>query len=254
MLLTPLGTGACYCSAGYGYTCNLVDRRFLIDVAPHAEIALRRVRQSVDDLVAVLITHFDPDHVLGFPMLIPARSRDTAPLPVYAPEGAKDYLTQLSAMSGRANKLERVEFIELPIKERAEFNIGDYDFSTYPMDHQDESLAFLMKDSGGRSLAISGDTTWNDNLADLISVADDVLIEMTFIRSGEGKHLFLLHDLQKILKAARGESRIILTHLGSKRENYEKVLRDMRTELEEPLASRMSNIIFAEELVEMDLS
>lgn len=252
MFITPLGIGAAYCSAPYGYTGLLIDRRIMIDAVPQCDVALRKLEINADDLSAMLITHFHADHLLGFPLLIPGRSIDK-PLPVFGPAGLAKRMHKLCESVGREKHLERVQFIELPAEKPGEFQNSSHQFSFAPMQHQKESIAFSVTGGDGRKLVISGDAAWNDNLALLLAEADAAVLEMTFLDEISIEHMSLEMDLKRILAAINPDCRVLLTHLGQDRKEYLKAIDNLAAQMEQGLQATLKNVVVAEELKEYEL-
>jgi ribonuclease BN (tRNA processing enzyme) len=247
MLVTPLGIGAAFGTEDYGYTCTLVNRSLLIDTGPQVLMALNGVRVAVDDLSGVLITHFHPDHILGFPLILPARRAETPPLPVYGPEGLEECLTRLSAAVGRDKYLGRVSFHEISSNPDNLIKIAGHSVQPYRMEHSDICLGYQIADPDGTGLAYSGDTSWCPSLADMIRRSDHAMVEMTELENQTAEHMSLMHDLPKVLAEAGGNSRVLITHLAAPIPRYEEGLSLHAERMDGPPAEKLKNVSIVRE-------
>lgn len=245
-----LGIGAARSSAGYDYNCWLVDDRLLIDAAPQVVPALARAGVSPASLDLLLITHFDADHTFGFPLLVPALAANAAPLPVIGPPGTADFLRELCRMGRSMHKLERVRFIELPPGETAE--VGPWHVEALAMNHEKESTGYLVTDSHGKKLGISGDTDWCPALERILGESDIALVEMTFRRDGRGKHLVLERDLARMLEAMGPDTLVFPGHLSTTKERYLDTLGQTIRYLPKELSEQSYRLIFLEDGQEHD--
>lgn len=248
MILTPLGIGSSFSTAPVGWTCNLIDRRLLIDVAPQATIQLRKLKTEADAIEAVVITHLHSDHVFGFPFLLATRPENLDPLPVFGPEGTAERLELLCSISFSKAAPEKMEVVELPLNKRGEFSIGDYHLRSVSTEHSSESLGFLITDQAGIRLAYGGDSAWCDGLREILSESDAAMVEMTFIEGGTPDHLSLREHLPKVLETVPEHAPVIITHLGKAHECYRTELQNMKKSLDQQEVERLALVKIAEEL------
>lgn len=247
MIVTPLGISANYCTEPYGYCCNLLEGKVLIDIGPQVVTALRRLRIDADSLTAALVTHFHPDHIFGFPFLLAERSYDTEKLIVIGPKGTKEKLTALCRLAYSPADPAKARFVELPVKKEGYAEMPDYRLRSLPMLHSDESIAYLIESTDRVTLGYSGDTAWCENLQKLLQESDAAMVEMTFIDEGSEDHLSLKNHLPLLLEDARPETRIILTHLSSSRENYLRELEKIRGSMSDAGTTNLADVEIAEE-------
>lgn len=220
MLIKTLGIGAAYCRDNYQYTCNLLDDAVLLDCPPQVVLALRSAAIDISQLRGLVISHFHPDHTLGFPLLISGLPEGEKKFPVIGPAGSRQYFSSLCKLVGKEHKLNRVEFVELSENKTAELPGSCYRVTSFAMKHSPESLGYLIENNNHQTLGFTGDTAWCQGLEQLVQNSDILICEMTFLGMGTEKHLGMETDLPLILELLKPEQRIILTHLEDSRERY----------------------------------
>jgi ribonuclease BN (tRNA processing enzyme) len=228
MLIKTLGIGAAYCLEAYQYCCNLLDDTILLDCPPQAMLSLKAANFDVNKLKAILITHFDPDHSLGFPTLIPAWKEGEKKLPVIGPVGTEEFFSSMCRLVGKEKKLSRVEFVEVEPGSTALLPEAKTEITALKMRHQPESMGYILRNDEGKRLGFTGDTAWCPGLEQMLNLADVTLCEMTFLGKGTEKHLGLESDLPKMLSIMAQDQSLIITHLEDSREKYLKILKDMK--------------------------
>jgi ribonuclease BN (tRNA processing enzyme) len=253
MLLIPLGTASAFSAAAYGWTCNLIDRTLLIDAAPQAELQLRRLKVSADDLSCILITHLHGDHVFGFPFILAERSASAEPLTIVGPVGTAERLTLLCLFAFGSLNVERMSVTELPADSEGLLDLAGYRLRAVPVEHSVESLGYLISDYAGSRFAFSGDTGWCKGLQKLAAEADLLMTEMTFIDESETGHLTLVRDLPMLLEATPRHTKILLTHLSRPRQEYEEAVRHLSETLTEEQSRALARLELAEDLKEYQI-
>lgn len=247
MIVTPLGVSANYCTEPYGYCCNLLDGKLLLDISPQVVTALRRLRIDINSMTATLITHFHPDHIFGFPFLLAERSYEAEKLIVVGPKGTEEKLTALCRLAYSPADPAKARFIELPVSNEGEADVSGYHIRTMPMMHAEESIGYLIQSPDSLTLGCSGDTAWCENLQKLVQESDVAMVEMTFLDEGSQDHLSLKKHLPLLLESARPGTRIILTHLSNSREKYLSELEKIRSSLSSTSAQKLSYVEIADE-------
>lgn len=219
-----LGCGDAFASGGRMQTTFLVEtpvdgggvERFLVDCGATGLVALKRAGRTTDDLSAVLVTHLHGDHFGGLPfLLIDAEhvARRRAPLTFAGPPGLAERLATLSeALYPGGGELPfPLELVELP--EETAAAVGTAQVTALPADHPSGAPAYMLRvETGGRTLAFTGDTGWSADLPRLADGADLMVCECsTWDRP-------LPNHLDYVTLAARRRElrcrRLILTHLG----------------------------------------
>jgi ribonuclease Z len=139
---------------------------------------LNQVNVRWQDIDAVFFTHLHSDHVVGFPDLwltgwLVGERRDR-PLSVFGPAGTKDmvsYLEKAFQIDIRIRieddrcKPEGAVIEATDIEEGIVYQKGDVKVTAFEVDHPPLKPAFGYRvDAGGRSVVLSGDTRFSENL------------------------------------------------------------------------------------------
>ena len=247
MRIIPLGTAAAFGSSAAGWTCTLIDNRLLIDAAPQAAKALRRLGLRPDDLEGVVITHLHTDHVFGFPFILAERSPELEPLRVLGPEGTEQRLREICAPAFSRAAPEKMSVTELPAGEVSKTRFRGYGIEAIPVEHTPVSLGYRIADSSGSVLGYAGDSGWCEGLVRIIAEANMAMVEMTNIEAVELDHLTLPQHLPSILEEVGDDTRVLLTHLGAPAEEYLEAMERLAAELPESIVGRLANLAVAEE-------
>ena len=208
--VTLLGTGAPPPRVDRFGPSTLVEvgsEKFLFDAGRGAMQRIYQLGIPFGDITGMFLTHHHSDHVVGFPDLWltgwigrPWGKRNK-PLHVWGPQGTKHmmkHLPQAFAVDIRVRsknyspagvKLEAQE-----IKEGVVFDRGGVKVSAFEVDHGGEDLpAYGYRiDYQGNAAALSGDTTFNENL----------------IRHSEGVDL-LVHEVTAVAGKAQEKPEIL---------------------------------------------
>ena len=180
VVLLGTGTGVVVKERGYaGLYVRAAGRHLLFDAGPGTLRQLARVGVTSLDLDAVFLTHFHPDHCLDlvsilFAMRMPHPAR-TKPLTVYGPKGLRLLYRRLhTAFHGwiapRAYRLTLEEIGETTLR------LPGYTVQTRRMRHGTAALGYRLE-TGGRSLAYSGDTDMCPGIEALGRGADLLILE-----------------------------------------------------------------------------
>lgn len=220
-----IGCGDAFGSGGRLQTCLCVEsdtRRFLVDCGASALVGLRKFGVDPNAIDTVLLTHMHGDHYAGIPWLALQRAAAGVkrPLTVLGPEGTAGLLPRL------ANHLfpsasPRPDRFNLDIREYASFRPttlgeawpGGVTVTGYPVTHVTATNPHALRiEVGGKVIAFSGDTAWDDRLIDAAAGADIFICEAWSLRPRAPVHL----DIET-LRARRADidcERIVLTHMG----------------------------------------
>ena len=152
-------------------------KRFVVDAGRGAAQRLRQVKLPWASVEGVLLTHLHSDHVVGFPdlwltgWLTGAR---TAPLHVWGPPGTKKMMSHLQQaydfdiqvrISDDKSSRSGVELVTEEIKEGVVYDESGVKITAFEVDHSPVKPAFGYRfDHAGRSVALSGDTKFSENL------------------------------------------------------------------------------------------
>lgn len=197
--VTLLGTGAPPPVMDRFGPCALVEAgedKLLFDAGRGAMQRLHQLNIPFADVTGLFLTHHHSDHVVGFPDLWltgwirrPWGQRKV-PLRVRGPVGTKEMMSNLEKayqvdirVRSQNYPLEGVtldaeDFIEGVVYERNELKV-----TAFEVDHGSELLpAYGYRiDYGDHSVAISGDTTFNENLIRYSQGVDLLIHEVTGI-------------------------------------------------------------------------
>jgi ribonuclease Z len=171
------------------------EKRFVIDAGRGATQRLRQLKVPWAGVQGVLLTHLHSDHVVGFPdlwltgWLTGAR---TTPLRVWGPPGTKKMMSHLRQaydfdiqirMSDDKSSRSGVELLTEEISEGVVYDEGGVKITAFEVDHSPVKPAFGYRvDYAGRSVALSGDTKFSENL---IRHAKDVDVLIHEVGSAE---------------------------------------------------------------------
>ncbi|MBW1709870.1 MAG: MBL fold metallo-hydrolase [Deltaproteobacteria bacterium] len=177
------GTGAPSAKRGApGLTVRAGNVTLLFDSGSGTLRQLARAGLSYNDLDYLFYTHLHPDHTtdlisyLFATRYFPEFTR-TKPARIYGPMGLLDFYGHLH--EGFGHWIEppegRVVLSELPPGHT--ISCGSAIIETAPIIHTPESLGYRVSESGGATLAVTGDTDFNQNLIDLARGADLLITE-----------------------------------------------------------------------------
>lgn len=179
--VTLLGTG---CPTpvierfGPSILVEAAGQRLLFDAGRGAIQRLRQVNVRWQDVDAVFLTHLHSDHVVGLPDLwltgwLVGAGRDR-PVHVWGPAGTKEMIlhlqqafkfdTDIRIAHGQA-KPDGAKLVATEIEEGVVYEKGGVKVTAFEVDHAPVEPAFGYRiDSGGRSVVLSGDTSFCENL------------------------------------------------------------------------------------------
>ena len=163
---------------------EVADEKFIFDAGRGALQRLTQLGISFDQIDGVFFTHLHSDHVIGFPdlwltgWLISRRER---PLRVFGPVGTRQMLEHLThaysfdiairiADDGVAESGSQFGF---------EWSHGNISVLAFDVDHRpiEPALGYRI-DFAGRSVALSGDTRYSENLIEHAAGVDLIVHEV----------------------------------------------------------------------------
>jgi ribonuclease Z len=188
MTVTLLGTGTPFPDAERYGSAILVEaggKRLLFDCGRGAVIRLAEAGVKPSQIDGLFLTHLHSDHVVGIPDLWLSGwflGRDR-PLRVWGPPGTRsmsEHLLQAFAFDVRIREsppeslpAKGVEIDAHEIKQGNIYDDGAVRVSTFVVDHGPVKPAFGYRvDYSGRSVVISGDTKFSQNLVDFAKGTD----------------------------------------------------------------------------------
>lgn len=154
------------------------DQTLLFDCGRGASIRLAQLGILLGQVRNVFLTHLHSDHIIGLPDLYltgwGAQGRKT-PLRVWGPSGTKDMMANLQRAFDFDIRIRRdvdekfvkdgIEVSSTDIKEGVIFDEGGVSVTAFHVDHRPIEPAFGYRvNYAGRSVAMSGDTRFSENL------------------------------------------------------------------------------------------
>jgi len=214
-----LGSGDAFSAGGRFYSSLLVidgDQVFLVDVGPTTPLALRRVGILPNRISHIFLTHTHGDHIAGLPFLFleyQHRFHRDSPITIVGAPGTSEYVENITTAmySSLAKENRRFEVNYQSINEKA-YRFALTTARSFPMTHELHSRGFRFEFKGGKILAVTGDTEWNDNILSLSDGADLLVIECSFFDKDVPGHLSF-KSLEKNICRLNSQ-RIVLYHLG----------------------------------------
>lgn len=192
--VTLLGTGdprPVMENFGPSVLVEAADQTLIFDAGRGALQRLTQLGITFDEIDGVFFTHLHSDHIVGFPdlwltgWLISRRER---PLRVFGPVGTRRMLEHLTqafsfdiairiADDGVAVSGSRFEVSE--VENGFEWSAGGVSVQAFDVDHRPVEPAFGYRiDYGGRSVALSGDTRYSENLIENATGVDLIIHEV----------------------------------------------------------------------------
>ena len=220
-----IGSGDAFGSGGRLQTCLCVESdagRFLVDCGASALVGLRKFGVDPNAIDTVLVTHMHGDHYAGIPWLALQRAAAGVrrPLTVLGPAGISARLPGLAdhlfpAASPRPGRfqLDIREYASLRPVTLDEAWPGGLTVTGYPVTHVPATNPHALRiEVGGKVIAFSGDTAWDDRLIDAAAGADIFICEAWSLRPAAPVHMDI--ETLRRRRADLGCERIVLTHMG----------------------------------------
>lgn len=222
--VTILGAGDAFASHGLfqsGYILESPGYRILMEAGPTALCAMKRLKFDPAALDMVLISHLHGDHFGGLPFLILEylyESRLRRPLTIVGPRRLEERTWRLFSTMFPGSKPDlarlknKLRFVVVGPGSDGKFGPIRLAAIRTPHMKRTPSLAFRIG-IGGKSIAFSGDSGWDEKLVPFVAGADLFLCECTYFESA---HLdFHMNYPRLSANRARFDvGRMILTHVG----------------------------------------
>ena len=213
---TFLGTGNYLAPGGRYWNSFVLDGSILVEPSPTALPHLRRCGFRIDQLEAIAISHFHPDHTFGWPFLLleAARKGRATPLYVIGPPGVAAFLEDMMTLGAvpevhaAAHSVLDIRYIEVDGNWQ---EAGTSRFRAVEVEHVPHLRCFgYLFDRGDRTVAYSGDTQLCDGLEELARSADALVLECNGAHPWPG-HMNV--DSVRALRAAVPDVPFVLTHV-----------------------------------------
>jgi ribonuclease Z len=190
--------------AGISTLIDVNGRKFLIDAGRGALQNIYLSRIHPNEVTRIFLTHLHSDHIEGLPSLwitpwfMFARKQK---LEVWGPPGTARMIEGMRLMfehdiERRSNPVFKREDLDVKVTEISEGVVYDEDgvkVTAFPVEHFDGNPAFGYRlDAGNRSVLLSGDTTYSDNVVKYgsrvdLMVHNVVAFSEAMLRAGEMK-------------------------------------------------------------------
>jgi len=178
--LTPTRQGMSTLIAANGQTLTF-------DVGRGALQNIYLSRIDPRSVTKIFLTHLHSDHIEGLPAvwMTPWFMFGRKPsLEIWGPQGTQQMVDGMRMMYGhdvehRANPTFKREYLDITVHEITEgvvYDDGGVRVTAFPVEHDDGNPAFGYRiDAAGRSILLSGDTTYSDNVVKY-GMNDDLIV------------------------------------------------------------------------------
>jgi ribonuclease BN (tRNA processing enzyme) len=221
MRLQFIGSGDAFGSGGRLNTCfHVTGQRvnFLIDCGTSSLIGLKRQDTQLNDIQAILVTHFHVDHFGGIPFFILNAqffSKRNQPLTIAGPPGLVQWYERVMEISFPGSSKTKpkfaLSFLELKPKEQAD--VAGVKVRPFQALHGDSGGPFFSYrlEVENRTLTYSGDTEWTNELFEAAFKSDLFIAEAYFFEKKIKFHLDLATLTEQVPLIQ--SKRLILTHM-----------------------------------------
>jgi ribonuclease BN (tRNA processing enzyme) len=210
-----LGTGSSTFTANRLPSSCIVETdrgKFLIDVGPSVVRRLLEYDYSLNNIDAIILTHFHPDHTVDLATFLfscnyggPPR---TKPLIIIGGSGIKEFMERMTLLYPWITPADyELKTTALP---QGTQTLNGISIETAPVNHREESIAVRLEENG-KGFVYSGDMDHSPSFAELIRSSDVVVAECTYPVQKEKGHLNLA-ALSRLIDCTRSRQ-VILTHL-----------------------------------------
>lgn len=217
MLLKILGSGTCVPSLKRSSPANYIkikNTEILVDCGAGALAQLLKAKVDYKTIDIVCITHFHTDHISDLDALIQAlnwtpkfdRKKE---LTLVGPKGFREFYNKYfrPVYAGRYPNTYKIIIKEIGYK----LNFKDFAIYSFKTKHNKESIAYKFV-AGSKSLVISGDTDFDENLSKFSKNSDVLILECAFINEDKQKGHLIPKECGQIAKLANAK-KLILTHI-----------------------------------------
>jgi len=221
MIVTVLGSGTCVPSierSSCAVMLEVSNTRLLIDSGPGTMRRLLRTNTTIFDVDYIFYSHFHPDHTAElvpflFATKYPDMSQRQTLLTIVAAVGFKDFFAGLKTVYGQWIELDPglVEILQMSNHSSDLRRLKDFTVQSAPVEHNPESIAYRVTNTGGRSVVYSGDTDYSENLIELSKDADLLICESALPDDYRIKG-HLTPSLAGDIATRAGVRKLVLTH------------------------------------------
>jgi ribonuclease BN (tRNA processing enzyme) len=187
----------------------------LIDSGSGTLRRMLEVGMTYRDIDLLLYTHIHPDHISELVPILFACKYAELPrqkdLTLLAGPGFKHHFAQLKKIYGSWIEPQSYH-LTLNETSKKNFLFKEMRISSRPMAHMPESVGYRIEFKDGKSIVISGDTDYCQNIVDLASGADLLVLECSF-PDGKKVEGHLTPSLAGRIGLECRCKRLLLTHL-----------------------------------------
>jgi ribonuclease Z len=152
------------------------DQTLTFDVGRGALQNIYLSRIDPRNVTKIFLTHLHSDHIEALPSIWVTpwfMFGRKANIEVWGPEGTRQMVEGMRMMYGhdvehRANPIFKREYLDITVHELTEgvvYDQGGVKVTAFPVEHDDGNPAFGYRvDAAGRSVVLSGDTTYSENV------------------------------------------------------------------------------------------
>ena len=191
MKLKFLGTTASIPDVHEDAPCFLVNERYLFDCGYDVLSALRETDCDISKIDHIIFTHMHHDHYLGLatllfyyihsPNYIKTQTRRIGDLTILGPKRDVERVVRLAYDFLQLDLFYKNEGRPkiIPLEDYDVYETEDAVIKCAPADHPVDARCYKFTSAGGRTLAISGDTSLKPEMKELFYGADALIHEAT---------------------------------------------------------------------------
>lgn len=254
MSITILGSGTCVPSlrrSSCSVLIKIKNHALLFDSGAGTMRRLLEANTEIYDISFVFYSHFHPDHTGEFVPFIfsnkyPDGTRRQIPITFVAGKGFSAFYNKLKIAYGHWIELAPglLNILELDNTRYDMRRFDDFTVESIPVMHNDESIAYKITSSGGKSVVYSGDTDYSDNLITLSKDVDLLICEAALPDDLKVKG-HLTPSLAGEISKQANVRKLVLTHFYPECDNID-IENECRKTYDGPL-------VLAEDLMKIEL-
>lgn len=222
MELTVLGCGDAFGSGGRNHTSFLLTEgkeHILLDCGASTLIRLKHEKINLEEISAIIITHFHGDHFGGLPFFFISSMFEnprTQPLTIVGPKGVQKRVHDLqeAMYEGTAVKMNQLDLTYLEYQQGIPTQLDNQKIMAWEVEHSPASVPHGVRlEWGEKKIAFSGDTSWTDALIPMANDTDIFICECNFMGGEPTGHLSYEELLSK--EKLLNTKQLWLTHMSN---------------------------------------